>query len=1023
MAKRILLLIFGIFCIINVASAQKCGTYDGSLEEDIQKFPDFYQSLESKNTELKLQNDKALERLENFKTEDGIKIIPVVVHVIHDLGNENISDASIQNALDILNANINGQAANFLTQTPDIFAAVRGDAKLEFRLAKLDPKGEPTTGINRVRSSLTDQPNPRNAVKTLSYWNSYQYFNIWTVKRFLPQADGNTLLGYAQFPNSGQMSTDGVVLLASQMVSGGTLTHETGHWLGLRHTWGDATCGDDGVKDTPPARGPNYGINLSDFPYHVGLAPPPPITGAWGCIADSLNPAGEMFVNYMDYSNDAAVTMFTKDQNSIMDFTLDGAYDENTGLSGIGFREYMWSAENIELTGTSDGFQVPTCTQEATFVVMNGASSICEGEALLLKGNQTMFGINNVNSFVWDFGDGNTDDSNSNFLSHTYNSVGSYDVNLTVVYDETTQARASSLSDLDLINATSYDSIVENLIVQGTESELTNLGASNISLHMDDGGYSLGSYWKRNQYSVDSLIGASNIESNQIQKVEDEFVIYISNNISAPDTVYINSDNTDYFIIDGDDLTAQDLAILQTSDYNADSSIIYTSDYYVDFLDSIVDYNFYYDTTVIDILTFIDSTFLTASDSLLLSGADSLWTVDGLLNSTDSIRIYFAQFNIDTVITISINTDIASLSSSDSLMFNDADSVWSVNAFVGWVDTVRTYTGLHYYTRYDGYYIDTLFYRGDLEKVTYVAYYENTCTSSVTKEDFVTVNSTVASSNASSYSYSFESDITENGDWSLGQSNNIESQWSFSGSGNTIWTLQSGIAADGKSSIKVDSDNMLVGVSTQLISKAYDLSAYSSPAIKFSWSGAAINTFPVNELLVTYSDDCGESWKTLDKIGAVDAANAGLYTTSFEPNSSQWNDIIMANSQLKNNNIRFKFEYVVNGSSNNFYLDHIQIGEENSLINSESSTNAKLTIYPNPAKSSITITLDNLADKDVDVTLINILGAETRKLFSGKVISKFQQIPADLTGLDEGIYFVKVLHNGDVIMTDKLIVE
>lgn len=348
MGKRILLLIFAIFCIVNVSSAQKCGTYEGSLEEDIQKYPDFYQSLESKNAELKLQNDKALEKLKNFKTEDGIKIIPVVVHVIHDLGNENISDASIQNAIDILNANINGQADNFLSQTPDIFAAVRGDAKLEFRLAKLDPRGEPTTGINRVRSSLTDQPDPRNAVKTLSYWNSYQYFNIWTVKRFLPQADGNTLLGYAQFPNSGQMSTDGVVLLASQMVSGGTLTHETGHWLGLRHTWGDATCGDDGVKDTPPARGPNYGINLSDFPYHVGLATPPPITGAWGCVADSLNPAGEMFVNYMDYSDDAAVTMFTKDQNSIMDFTLDGAYDENTGLSGIGFREYMWSAENIE---------------------------------------------------------------------------------------------------------------------------------------------------------------------------------------------------------------------------------------------------------------------------------------------------------------------------------------------------------------------------------------------------------------------------------------------------------------------------------------------------------------------------------------------------------------------------------------------------------------------------------------------------------------------------------------------------
>ncbi|MDA0890026.1 MAG: M43 family zinc metalloprotease, partial [Bacteroidetes bacterium] len=440
MRNKILLLFLGTLFTTNFGFAQVCGTYEGSLEKDIQKYPHFYQSLESKNAELKLQNEKALSKMTNLKTENGVKIIPVVVHVIHDLGGENISDASIQGALDVLNANINGQGANFLSKTPDVFAAVRGDAKVEFRLAKIDPLGNPTTGINRVRSTLTDQPDPANGVKALSYWNSYQYFNIWTVKKFLPQDDGNTLLGYAQFPNSGRMSTDGVVLLSSQMVSGGTLTHEVGHWLGLRHTWGDAVCGDDGVKDTPPARDPNFGVNLSDFPYHVGLAPPPPITGVWGCIGDSLNWAGEMFVNYMDYSNDADVTMFTIDQNAIMNTTLDGSYDESTGVSGIGFREYMWSDENIAATGTSDGFKVPTCTQEASFVVMNGASSLCQGEALLLKGNQTMFGAGNVSSFVWDFGDGNTDNSGSNFLSHTYNSVGSFDVTLTIVYNETTEA-------------------------------------------------------------------------------------------------------------------------------------------------------------------------------------------------------------------------------------------------------------------------------------------------------------------------------------------------------------------------------------------------------------------------------------------------------------------------------------------------------------------------------------------------------------------------------------------------------
>ena len=808
MRNKILLLFLGTLFTTNFGFAQVCGTYEGSLEKDIQKYPHFYESLESKNAELKLQNEKALSKMTNLKTENGVKIIPVVVHVIHDLGGENISDASIQGALDVLNANINGQGANFLSKTPDVFAAVRGDAKVEFRLAKIDPLGNPTTGINRVRSTLTDQPDPANGVKALSYWNSYQYFNIWTVKKFLPQDDGNTLLGYAQFPNSGRMSTDGVVLLSSQMVSGGTLTHEVGHWLGLRHTWGDAVCGDDGVKDTPPARDPNFGVNLSDFPYHVGN-----IGIGAGCLGDSMNWAGEMFVNYMDYSSDPDVTMFTIDQNAIMNTTLDGSYDESTGVSGIGFREYMWSTENVANTGTGDGFKVPTCTQEASFVVTTGASSLCQGEALIFKGNKTMFGTGNVSSFVWDFGDGTSDNSGNNLVSHTYNSVGSFDATLTVVYNETTEARASSLADLDITTASSYDSIVENLIVQGTQAELNALGATNI----------------------------------------------------------------------------------------------------------------------------IEITL-------------------------DSLGLY-----------------------------------WGIN--------------------------DSSYFRGYLEKVTYVAYYQNTCTSSVTKDDFVTVNAPTASSNGSSYSYSFENASELNGDWVLSQSTNIESQWNFNAGSNTAWKWESGTAADGSSSIKVDGDEMLFGVSTEIISKAYDLSAFTTPAIKFSWSGASLNTFPVNTLAVTYSDNCGESWKSLGTIGAVEASNAGLYTTKFKPNSSEWKDTVMTKTQLKDSNIRFKFEYVVNGSSNNFYLDHIQIGEQASLMIAENTTSLKLSVFPNPAKGNATIVLDNVADKNVAVTLVNILGAEVRKLFSATVVSNYQEISADLTGLEKGIYFVKVVSNGDVIMTDKLIVE
>ena len=170
------------------------------------------------------------------------------------------------------------------------------------------------------------------------------------------------------------MSTDGVVLLASQMVSGGTLTHETGHWLGLRHTWGDSDCGDDNVSDTPPAKEPNFGVNLSDFPHHVGI----PSGSFDGCIADSLNWAGEMFVNYMDYSNDADVTMFTIGQNAVMNEVLEGPPGE------FGYREYLWSESNLALTGAADGYKPPVCSQQASFNFSAGTSPVvCEGERVL----------------------------------------------------------------------------------------------------------------------------------------------------------------------------------------------------------------------------------------------------------------------------------------------------------------------------------------------------------------------------------------------------------------------------------------------------------------------------------------------------------------------------------------------------------------------------------------------------------------------------------------------------------------
>ena len=130
MKKIFLPILISIFCIPNLAKSQGiCGTYDGYLQDEMNKYPAFYKSIEEKNIKLE-QKSKAL--VSNLTEKENIgekKIIPVVVHIIHDFGAENITDADVNYALEQLNKNINRQADNMLT-TPDVFAAVSGSANV-----------------------------------------------------------------------------------------------------------------------------------------------------------------------------------------------------------------------------------------------------------------------------------------------------------------------------------------------------------------------------------------------------------------------------------------------------------------------------------------------------------------------------------------------------------------------------------------------------------------------------------------------------------------------------------------------------------------------------------------------------------------------------------------------------------------------------------------------------------------------------------------------------------------------------
>ena len=291
------------------APRRKCGAMEVH-ERLSEEFPSYRanQLRIDEYTERSLRTGEAQRAMRRLIT------IPVVVHVVYKSNAENISKQQINTQMSVLNRDYRATNPD-KSNVPAPWQSLVTDAKVEFKLATRDPKGKPTDGVTRTK---TDRPSfgADDSVKKASQggvaaWPADRYLNIWVCNL------GGGLLGYAQFPG-GPARTDGVVILHSAFGTTGTVkqpfhlgrtaTHEVGHWLNLRHIWGDTMgcSGGDRVADTPNAAGPNY--SKPTFPN----------------ITCNNGPNGDMFMNYMDYVDDAAMFMFTGGQVGRMNATLAG---------------------------------------------------------------------------------------------------------------------------------------------------------------------------------------------------------------------------------------------------------------------------------------------------------------------------------------------------------------------------------------------------------------------------------------------------------------------------------------------------------------------------------------------------------------------------------------------------------------------------------------------------------------------------------------------------------------------------
>jgi hypothetical protein len=370
----------------------------------------YQETLEQLQPGIKLQQQQAKEAAQQYLSQKrqgkemrkatGPVSIPVVFHVVYNTPDQNISDEQIYSQLAVLNADFRRTNTDRVN-TPAHFASFAGDAGIEFCLASTAPDGSVTNGITRTQtSSITFSANNNNIKREdrggAPAWDQTQYLNIWVGNI------SNDILGWATFPGMSSSSQyDGVVLFyktvgeppynpfPTQFNKGRTATHEIGHWLGLQHIWGTGndSCSDtDYIDDTPNQYAPNY-----DCP-----------TGT--IVSCENGPYGDMWQNYMDYSDDACMNLFTNGQIAYMQAVLHS------------------SRSNI-----------------LTSVACNGgllARFEAETDTLIQAGEKVQFRDKSIgvkpSSWLWEFEGGTPATSTERNPTVTYKKPGIYKVSLTI---------------------------------------------------------------------------------------------------------------------------------------------------------------------------------------------------------------------------------------------------------------------------------------------------------------------------------------------------------------------------------------------------------------------------------------------------------------------------------------------------------------------------------------------------------------------------------------------------------------
>ena len=365
--------------------------------------------------ELRIAQEELESFTQNYVQDESersaVKIIPIVFHIIHNYGPENISREQVEDAVRIINEDF--QLLN--TDQDEVipaFQSIIGNAEIEFRLARKDPNGNCTDGITRTVSTLTYNGNDN--VKDIISWPRNRYLNVWIVDDVILES-GDRVGGYAYRPGNAPAAIyDGIIVTHTQLGSTGTsntgnfarrtLSHEIGHWFNLNHTWGPS-------NNPGLATNCNQDDSVSDTPNTIGVADQ-------SCnLAQVTCGSLDNVQNIMDYAN--CSIMFSIGQCTRMNAALNAT---------AGQRNNLWTSANLTLTGVSGS--LPVCAPVADFT--SSTNTVCTNTNITFNDESYNAEIDPSWTWAWTFPGANPGNSTAQNPVTQYTQPGIYPVTLTV---------------------------------------------------------------------------------------------------------------------------------------------------------------------------------------------------------------------------------------------------------------------------------------------------------------------------------------------------------------------------------------------------------------------------------------------------------------------------------------------------------------------------------------------------------------------------------------------------------------